>query len=215
MDGIHDLGGRQGFGPIETDAPPFRHDWEWRGWALAKCATMGFRTIDESRFIIERLPPALHLTAPYFEKWALRDLCALVLSGKATLEEAARGHADRPETPPAALDLAAAMERLRANEAEFTRPAPAPPAFVPGDRVRTKPRGHSGHTRLPAYARAATGTVIAHHGAHVFADTSAEGDETTAHHLYTVELAAADLFDDADPADTVLLDLWEPYLDRA
>jgi len=212
MDAMHDLGGKEGFGPIDTAAPPFRHDWEWRAWALAKCAAIEFRSIDESRFIIEQLPPHLHLTAPYFEKWALRDLCALVLSGQATLSEAASGHAETPADPPAAFGLEEAMESLRANEVDFSRPDPAPPVFRPGDRVRTAGWGHSGHTRLPAYARAASGTVTAHHGAHVYPDTSAEGDHDTAHHLYTVEFAAPDLFPGADPRDTVLLDLWEPYL---
>ncbi len=38
MDGVHDLGGRQGFGPIATqeDERPFKTDWEARMWGLNK-----------------------------------------------------------------------------------------------------------------------------------------------------------------------------------
>jgi nitrile hydratase subunit beta len=35
MDGIHDLGGRQGFGPVDVDEPEevFHEAWEGRVWA--------------------------------------------------------------------------------------------------------------------------------------------------------------------------------------
>ncbi len=40
MDGIHDLGGKQGYGPIEVDddETPFHHDWEAREWGMAQSA---------------------------------------------------------------------------------------------------------------------------------------------------------------------------------
>ncbi|RVT82617.1 nitrile hydratase subunit beta [Rhodobacteraceae bacterium CCMM004] len=212
MDGPHDLGGRQGFGPVDVDAPPFRHDWERRQWALSKNVAVGYRNIDHTRWILEQIPPAHYLAAPYFEKWCLRDMAGLILAGQVTLDEAVAGHATTQAPPAAPRDLAAAREALKANEAVFDRPATAPPRFAPGDRVRTARAGPRGHTRLPAYARAAQGTVTAHHGAHLFPDACAHGTET-AHHLYTVAFAASDLWDDADPRDEVRLDLWEPYLD--
>ena len=48
MDGPHDLGGKQGFGPIETDEPDvaFHHDWEGRMWGLARSAGAPGVTID-------------------------------------------------------------------------------------------------------------------------------------------------------------------------
>ena len=112
-------------------------------------------------------------------------------------------------------DLAAARDRLRANLVRFDRPIDTPPAFEIGETVKTKRHGHPGHTRRPAYARGATGTITHHHGAHLFADDGAQGIETAAH-LYTVEFTARELWgNNANPRDTVLLDLWEPYFDRS
>jgi nitrile hydratase len=55
--------------------------------------------------------------------------------------------------------------------------------------------------------------VLEHRGAHLYADAGARGDHI-AHHLYTVEFPARDLWADAEsPEDTVCLDLWEPYLE--
>ena len=57
------------------------------------------------------------------------------------------------------------------------------------------------------------GVVAAVHGYHVFPDTSAKGDRTTAHWLYNISFAARDLFGDrAGENDRVNVDLWEPYL---
>jgi len=74
MDGIHDLGGMHGFGPIEReeDEPVFHDAWEKRAFGIefftgSRISTTG----DESRHAIERLPPATYLTASYYEKWML------------------------------------------------------------------------------------------------------------------------------------------------
>lgn len=213
MDGPHDLGGKQGFGPIEVDAPPFRHDWEWRQWALSKNVEAPGGTLDWWRATMELTPPTAYLGQPYFVKWCLNDLVQAVDKGLFTLEEVLAGTTTRAPAPPATpRNLEGALARVRANLAHFDRPAPAPPTFAVGDPVRTRRHGHSGHTRLPAYARAAAGIITAHHGAHVFADRNAEGVEDP-QHLYTVEFDAAELWgNEADPRDTVRLDLWEPYL---
>ena len=89
------------------------------------------------------------------------------------------------------------------------------PKFITGAKVQTVKIGHTGHTRLPEYARAKTGHVIKHHGAHVFPDAAATGDER-ATHLYTVAFKAVELWGaDANPSDEVMLELWEDYLDTA
>jgi hypothetical protein len=81
--------------------------------------------------------------------------------------------------------------------------------------VRTHDRMPSGHTRLPRYARGASGTVIAHRGCHLLPDEGAKGREV-GDHLYTVSFAAPELWGaEANPRDTVALDLWESYLVRA
>ena len=211
MDSLHDLGGKQGLGPVDTDAPPFRHDWEWRQWALSKNVPIPGLSIDASRWITEMIPGPAYLAMPYFEKWCLRDLAMGVVTGTFTLEEASTGRTDRPAPPADALTLEDAQAALRRNEAFFDGTAEAPPRYAVGQNVTTLRAGHSGHTRLPAYARAAPGVIVAHHGAHAFPDDVALGREIY-HHLYTVAFAADALWPEADPRDEVRLDLWEPYL---
>ena len=106
------------------------------------------------------------------------------------------------------------LERNRAAHISFSIDIPQSPAFAPGDRVKTRRRVAADHTRLPAYAAAATGTITAHHGSHAIPDRGAAG-EHVGDHLYTVEFSAPELWgDDADPRDTVRLELWESYLVR-
>ncbi len=64
MDGIHDMGGMDGFGRIEIEdhEPPFHAPWEGR--VLAMQRAMGYAgawDIDHHRFALERLPPQLQL----------------------------------------------------------------------------------------------------------------------------------------------------------
>ena len=105
----------------------------------------------------------------------------------------------------------------QAQGGEETRPesteAPAAePAFAVGQAVRTRRRVASDHTRLPRYALDVRGRVIEHHGAHLLPDEGAKGNHV-GDHLYTVAFAATELWGpDADPRDSVTLDLWERYL---
>ena len=43
MDGVHDLGGREGFGPIrdKDDAQPFHAEWETRAFAWSSRRRVG------------------------------------------------------------------------------------------------------------------------------------------------------------------------------
>jgi len=215
MDGPHDLGGKEDFGPVDVTSPPFRHDWEKRQWALSKLVSAPGVTIDWFRHTVECMPPAVYLSVPYFQKWNATDFALGIDAGTYTLEEAASGHAETPAAAAPVQTVDELEERQRNLARSFAVEADTQPLFRPGDRVTTNARPSPGHTRLPAYARAATGTVIAHHGAHLYADAGARG-EHIGHHLYTVEFAAGDLWPDAElPDDTVCLDLWEPYLASA
>lgn len=214
MDGPHDLGGKENFGPIETDSPPFRADWERRQWALSKTMAVTPRHIDWFRHALENIPPAVYLSVPYFQKWNAVEFALEVDNGTFTMDEVTAGKAAAPAAPAAAKSVDALEAQQRALNRNFAVPADTPPAFQPGDTVRTAARPTAGHTRLPAYARAATGIIIAHHGAHLLADAGARG-QNEGQHLYTVEFGASDLWPDTgDAADTVCIDLWESYLER-
>ncbi len=215
MDGPQDLGGKESFGPIEVDSPDYREDWERRQWALTKLVGTPGVTIDWFRHALEAMPPSVYLSVPYFQKWNVNGMALAIDAGDYTLDECVTGKAVEPHGSPAVLTKDDCEALQKGMNVSFERAPEAPPAFATGDTVRTNARPSPGHTRLPAYARAATGTVIAHHGAHLYADAGARG-EHIAHHLYTVEFRAGDLWDDVEnPDDTVCLDLWEPYLASA
>jgi nitrile hydratase subunit beta len=96
MNGIHDMGGMDGFGPIEReeDEPVFHEPWEGRVLALTRaCGAWGKWNIDKSRFGIEQMPPEDYLRASYYEKWLRRLEKLLVEAGMITREELDQRHA--------------------------------------------------------------------------------------------------------------------------
>ncbi len=217
MDGVHDLGGREGFGPIlgKDDERPFRSDWEMRAFGLAQAAAGDADwSIDWFRHCRELIVPAEYLTRPYFDQWVVTIAAQMIDAGYLTLAELDAGRSAfvrQPGYPPETPDEARAYVQ---SARSYALESEAPPLFVVGDAVRGKSMGHPGHTRLPSYARGRRGSVIAHHGAHVLPDASAAGTPR-GEHLYTVGFAASELWPEAhDSRDQVFVDLWESYLER-
>lgn len=218
MDGIHDLGGKEGFGPIEVQEPEvaFHEPWEGRMWAISRSTGAPDWTIDWWRHVRELLDPADYLTRPYFDQWAQTQLAAFIDSGVFTLEEAISGQtAATGDAPPSALTPDDAVAADVSAATRFDRATERPAAFAIGVRVRTKSFGKPHHTRLPGYARDKTGLIHAQHGAHLLPDAGAQGKEV-AEHLYAVVFEAEDLWPEAQGRrDRVFLDLWESYLESA
>jgi len=213
MDGIHDLGGKEGYGPIPIgDNEGFHHDWERRMWAMARCGLLPPGTIiDQFRHGLERMVPQDYLSLSYFDKWCVNYHMLNVCAGIFTMDEVLSGHTDQHARPPAPATLKQAIETQRGLATDFSSPVSTSPRFSIGEAVTTKRLMHSGHTRLPAYARDATGTVITYHGAHFLADKGAQGVHS-GEHLYTVSFAATQLWGpEANARDTVTLELWESY----
>jgi nitrile hydratase len=216
MDGIHDLGGMEGLGPIpvEADEPVFHADWEAHAMALRMLmAFWGKWNLDAGRHSLEVLPPADYLSFSYYEKWVASLVNLSVGAGLITADEVAAGHA-APGTPKSTPPID--PERLRTflpRGRPTARETGAAPRFAVGDRVRTAAHMHSGHHRLPRYARDKVGEIILQHGAHVFPDVHATLQGEDPRHLYTVKFAARDLWgDEAAAGDSVTVDLWESYL---
>jgi nitrile hydratase len=213
MDGTHDLGGRQGFGPVpvEKGDAPFHYDWEWRMWALARAGIAHGITIDWFRHGLERLVPADYLSYRYFEKWCTNYLMLLIDNGAVTFDEVLSGHAEKPDAPAPAKSLDDVLQLNHGGCINFETAVETPPRFAVGDTVTTKRLMPADHTRLPGYARDVKGTVIAWHGAHVLPDKGAQGIHE-GDHLYTVSFTARELWgEQASPRDTVMLELWECY----
>lgn len=214
MDGIHDLGGREGFGPVavSTDDPAFAAPWEGRACAMVQSVGAPGSSIDRFRSLVELMPPAAYLTEPYFQKWLLVHMVELIDAEMLSRDELLSGKTDRPAPPAPPRPLAQVLQDERAMFCSFARPVPDPPAFAVGQTVRTRRHMRTTHTRLPAYARDCQGEIIARHGAHILPDESARGTEK-AEHLYTLRFTAAELWGaPANPRDDVTLDLWESYL---
>jgi len=219
MDGIHDVGGEQGFGRVEPtgEEPPFEQDWEGRLVGIFRAIARPREAewnADKFRFTREQLPPVEYLTRPYFDQWYRTYAAMLLGSGLVTAEELASGHSMQPLSPFQKPMSAADVTTARDVTERFDRHYAGEPRFAAGDRVRAVLRGQPGHTRLPRYVRGHVGVVVALHGAHVVPDENAQG-RSIAEPLYTVAFALAELFlERADSADKVHLDLWERYLER-
>ncbi|GGK60044.1 nitrile hydratase subunit beta [Ornithinimicrobium pekingense] len=212
MNGVHDLGGLQSFGPVrpEPDEPAFHDDWERRtlGMTLAMGA-LGLWNIDQMRHLRESLPPAQYLSSSYYEIW------------QQALEDAV-GTLGLLDDPPEGVHARSAEELLATVSARgsYERPTSTGPRYAVGQRVRARDLNPVGHTRLPRYARGRVGTVVAVRGAHVFPDRNAvplgQRPDTAPEWLYTVDLSGRELWgEDADPTLTVSVDAWEPYLEEA
>ncbi len=219
MNGPHDLGGRDGFGPIqpEKDEPVFHAPWEARALAVTLAAgAMGHWSIDESRSARESLHPAEYYKASYYEIWikALEKL--LLRHGFVTEQELAAGHSlGQTAMPKRVLKAEEVASTLAKGGPADRDPGGSMPLYKAGDAVRTRNFHPRHHCRLPGYARDKIGRVEAVQGYHVFPDASAQGDTATAHWLYTVTFEARTLWGDrAGPDDLISIDAWEPYLER-
>jgi nitrile hydratase beta subunit len=224
MNSVHDIGGTDGFGPVRAQAnePVFHEPWEGRvfGMRLSGAGGLRFNT-DAGRYQMEQMDPVEYLVSGYYERWLTRFEKALIESGTLTrdeLEAKVRDLAANPNIPlPRRDDPAWAQriaDRLRTG-APASRPLRRQPLFAAGDRVTTRNLNPRGHTRLPRYARGKHGVIVRHHGAHVFPDSNALGLGENPQHLYSVRIPARELWGpDAEPNESLLIDLWESYLQR-
>jgi nitrile hydratase beta subunit len=220
MNGIHDMGGMHGMGPIEheTNEPVFHEPWEGRVYAITRAiGAWGKWNIDAGRHAIERIPPADYLRMSYYERWLERNITLLLEHGLVTRKEIESGK-PAPGSQKAAAPLAAsAVPAMTAHRGSYLRPeAPATARFQVGDRVRARNMNPEGHTRLPRYARGKEGVIFRRHGIFVFPDTNAHFLGEQPQHLYSVRFTAQELWGDAaSPSDSVFLDLWDTYLEYA
>src|SRR5690348_2121752 len=151
MNGIHDMGGMEGFGPVvrEDNEPVFHAEWEKRMFALANVVIgRTGASVDEFRHAIERMPAPRYLGTTYYEKWLDAAMTLLIERGIVTREElGARGA--EPGMPAQGAERAGgAPSRTRARA-----------RFRQDDRVRARNLNPHGHTRLPRYVRGKRGVI--------------------------------------------------------
>ena len=217
MNGIHDMGGMHGMGPIhpEQNEPVFHEQWEGRAFGLSFAMdSFGKWTLDAFRHQIELIPPAEYLRMRYYEKWIAAYIELMIKAGLVSRAEVESGMpaAGFPRMKPALT--AAEIPAMIASGSPASRNVPATPRFRAGQRVRARNINPVGHTRLPRYARAKLGTIVRDHGVFVFPDTNAHARGEKPQHIYSVRFTARELWgEQASARDSVYLDMWDDYLE--
>jgi nitrile hydratase subunit beta len=214
MNGVHDMGGMDGFGPVvpEQNEPVFHADWERRAYALVGFARRAAQfNGDEFRHAIERIPPARYLASSYYERWLAAVETLLVERGVVTRADLLAK--ESPSVDPAVIANAVAA---RGPAPVKEKPGSKPPRarYAKGDRVRARNLNPAGHTRLPRYVRGKAGVIARDWGVFVFPDTNAHHAGTKRQHCYSVSFDARELWGKpAGSRERLYIDLWEDYLE--
>jgi nitrile hydratase len=221
MNGVHDMGGQQGFGPVllEEKEPLFHAPWESRAMAITVAmGASGQWNIDLSRAARESLPPAIYLSSSYYEIW-IRALEKLMLErGMVTLAELTSGEQSTPPVQVSKVLTKDSVDAALKAGSPTERPIDQPALFKVGQKVRARNMHPQGHTRLPRYVRGHVGTVVSLHGGHVFPDghtlRATPPFNVPVQWLYTVVFDGPTLWGQhSDPTLEVTVDAWESYLE--
>jgi nitrile hydratase beta subunit len=219
MNGIHDMGGMHGMGPVqhEKNEPVFHQRWEARAFAITRAmGGWGKWNLDAMRHQRELMDPAQYLTMSYYQRWVEAMIQFSVKAGLLTQEEAdraKRAKGSAKQVPPMHAEQALT---LVTKGAPAIRNVAAPQRFQAGQRVRARNINPTGHTRLPRYARGKIGTIDRDHGVYVFPDTNAHFQGENPQRVYSVRFAARELWgEQASLRDSVYIDMWDTYLEPA
>lgn len=211
-----DLGGRTGFGAVqpEPEGELFHADWEPRALALVLAmGATGSWNIDASRAVRETLPHYLQLS--YYRIWLAALERLMIERGQLFEDEIAQGRMLHAPAPVKRVLHAADVAAVLARGSPTERPAAAPARFAIGQAVRMRAGRVDHHTRLPGYVQGRRGTIERLHGAHVFADSNAQGAGEAPQWLYTVVFEEAELWGSQAQQLSVSVDAWESYLEAA
>lgn len=212
MDGIHDLGGKVGFGAVRAgpeDDAVFLHDWERRAMAMTFVSFVrGLSNGGEFRHSIERMDPGHYLTSRYYEHWftalvsRLREAGVVDDASFDALEQRAGGSipCSRPVHPGAHGEALQAVGEAR------------PPVPEVGQRVRVTATPKVGHTRCPSYVRGRVGQVVRVDPEASVPDLEAHADARRSEAMCSVRFDAAELWGPTAEPARVHVDLWASYL---
>lgn len=206
MDSAHDLGGRQGFGPVVLE--PYERHYHAR-WEAA--TRLLFRVIlprylpngsdGALRHAIERMDAVRYLTSSYYERWVTAAATIAVESGIVTHAELeARAGGPYPLSGPVTAET-------------ITDPPAGRARFTVGDHVRVRGWHPRGHTRCPWYIRGHVGVVTRCDGSFSLPDVEAHSQHRVHEPTYSVRFDADELWNDGQPGVTVNVDLWDSYLE--
>jgi nitrile hydratase subunit beta len=204
MDGVHDMGGKQGFGPVRyvSGKAVFKAAWEPRANALYSLGVrLGLINMDEYRHAIERMEPRHYLAAGYYERSLTGFATLCVEKGVVTREELER--------------LAGGAFPLSLPSADGRHNASPRGSFKIGDKVRVKNEFVSGHVRMPGYIRGKTGIVVDLSPPYPFPDAAAHNLQMQDEPTYDVQFRTEDLWPQASDPALVHVGVFESYLEKA
>lgn len=219
MNGVHDLGGMDGFRvPVRDQGFALHEEWERLTWGmlLATFGTLGLPA--GNRRFIESLPPQRYLTMPYYARFLESRTKSFLDSGLVTQPELdnPEGPVTIPRVPGFTPRTPEQMVRLLRQEHSGQMSLVVPAGFAVGDEVVVKNDHPAGHTRVPRYVRGHRGAIIRSHGVHVFEDDVAADTRVGPQHLYTVAFTGPELWGSRGHArDRIHVELWEIHLARA
>ncbi|MFC5995182.1 nitrile hydratase subunit beta [Pseudonocardia hispaniensis] len=223
MNGVHDLGGTDGLGPvvIPEHEPVWRAEWEKAAFALFPTNfRAGLFGVDMFRYGIEQMHPAVYLLSPYYEHWLHSAEHYAVASGvidPAELDAKTQHYLENPDEPlPERKDpeLLAFVDAAVKHGAPARRESDRQPKFTVGERVTVVEDSPRGHTRRARYIRGKTGVVELAHGTFIYPDSAGNGGEDDPQHVYTIKFTNSELWgsETAEPNGVVYFDVWEPYI---
>ena len=209
VDGIHDLGGLQGFGAVDhsPSEPVFAADWERRVVRVMQAVNIAARVSGGAfRHSIERMDPAHYLTSSYYEHWLTGVSTLAVEAGLTSSGElSARAGGSFPLSNPGRGVVPPGPHEDRTQ-----------PVYAVGDRVRVRELHSFGHTRAPRYVQGRHGVVARVDGAFRVPDLEAHGGCRVLDPTYSIAFSAHELWGDGAEDDNIIhVDLWERYLEPA
>lgn len=201
MDGFHDLGGRQGFGPVvlHGHTEPFHGEADIRIAAMwVRLLRHGIYNMDEYRHAIERMEPRHYIAASYYERTftAVASLCV------------ERGVFSAGELSAAAgfdVQLSSPSREGRFGEDHLAE-------ISVGDRVRVKDDYVPGHIRMPGYIRGKEGVVISVSPAYPYPDAHGHGLESAWQRSFDVRFSSRHLWPDGAEEAEVQVGVFHGYL---
>jgi nitrile hydratase subunit beta len=215
MNGIHDMGGMHGMGPLQYEKDePFHHaDWEARVDAMTAAMRAAGKIPGLRRGIEEKISAADYLRMSYYERWLTSLTEMLIARGLVTREEVDQGRPAASGVNSArAVSATEAVEFMRRNVSPRQN-IDLPLRFQVGQKVRARNINPVTYTRLPRYTRGRLGTIDSVRG--VFPIPDSDGGNKP-ENLYSVRFPARELWgEQAAPQDAVYVDMWDGYLEPA
>ena len=217
MDGIHDMGGMQGFGHVkpDTDTSNYVEEPGSRILGVDQASTKPIEIdLARWRYLIECMPPSEYLTTPYYSRWYTAVAIFYLSAGIVTLNELATGKSecayDIKPKPSGPETVSKAIHYINSTEVA----SKGNEKFHQNEAVMVRNSSCIGHTRLPRYTRGKIGNIDSFYGWHILPDSSANG-ENKAEPLYSVKFRASELWpNEGHINDSIYVDMWESYLEE-